>query len=164
NYQGKGTSSIGTFGVGPCIGFVLHESGTNSGMVAHFDSDATGPVHNALIVAQDLYSEFKKHAGDKVQTYIVIGSGPDISTDTIARTLYTVCENNGMDPILTKADSGDFFLSLKTGKLFALNIWGGPTPDKQFTKYMDKISLKPENYKICRLQVPIKQASVYQAP
>ncbi|XXT21170.1 hypothetical protein WME94_06330 [Sorangium sp. So ce429] len=166
NYD-TGIRYIGTWGLAPCVGLVLYDATSCSGMVSHFDSDAAelSSRNSARHVAEGLFREFRAGAGrNPSAAYIVQGTAYDVEGVTTKATLFTVCEDYGLTPELVTSRSGDLILSLRTGALFGINYNLGVSPQHWVRLAIAMNRSSNGAIKTVRLETPVTVAARYAAP
>jgi hypothetical protein len=165
--MGGGIRYVGTFGLAPCVGFVVYNPGTKSGMVCHFDSDGAlgGTAHHAPAVADALLAEFIQKAGRiGLRAWIVQGTMDDNSSRTMFGSLFDACENQGISNVeLCASSTGDIVLDLQTGSLFDIR-YAGASINNQFRMLSLLRRSSRGQIDVFRLQSPLTQAHSYQAP
>lgn len=124
-YGGAGIRYLATWGMAPCVGFAAYEPQSKSGVVAHFDSDATDATSEfyALNVGSDLCRQLIKGSGNNsISVTIVHGSSPDGTSTQIANLLSKATSGFGATADVVQSQTGDFAMSLNTGKLVGFHF------------------------------------------
>ncbi|WDE07019.1 hypothetical protein SG34_009085 [Thalassomonas viridans] len=152
---------IGTTGMAPCVGFAVYHKASRSAAACHFDSDGVGTgKFDAYEVGCAVLDRFKKGIGQNItKACIVLGSGPDETSDALVSYLADACEDKGVTAEYYRAGMGDWGIQTSTGKMF-----GCAVPGIDYNGDKDKLNFKtiamrskgsPDKVVISRLEKPL---------
>jgi hypothetical protein len=166
---GHGITHIGTWGMGPCVGFALYRRESQCAGVAHFDSDAAESLeYFALSIAPALIRSFEELAGGPpTAAYIVPGSDVGESSQCLRQLLAVALGRMGYEGITTtgeEATSGAFVITLADGSKTMLGANAAPTSaEVAHNQFLHHRGLHVP-CGIYRLKLPLVQSNRYEAP